>query len=64
MSHIKNDEWLEEKYDEYYEGDIEAKEAIIAELKENGFTEEAEYLEEKALAKVLDEGGDTHSYDD
>lgn len=58
MSQKQNEEWLEDKYDEYYAGDIDIKEAIIAELKENGFKEEAEYLEEKAREKVLNEGSD------
>ncbi len=45
-----NEEWLEKKYDTFYMSEDEEKEAIIAELKDKGFIDEAEILESKMRA--------------
>ncbi len=44
-----NEVWLENKYERFYEGDEEVKQAIIDELRDNGWKEEAQYLEDNKL---------------
>ena len=45
MSHIANVEYVKRMYQNFQESDVSGRKAIVRELKENGFDEEAHYLE-------------------
>lgn len=47
MSNKQNEDYIENKYQEFQEGDTNVREAIIEELKINGFVNEAGNLEQQ-----------------
>jgi hypothetical protein len=61
MSTKQNDEYLENRLEDYAQAeDVNAREAIIEDLKMNGFIKEAETLEEEQKVK---DGLDYHNDD-
>lgn len=63
MSTQQNEEWLEDKYQEFHAGDVNVQEAIITELREEGFIDKADYLEQKIKESDVKYGEDKDNFE-
>jgi len=63
MSLKENEVYLEEQYEKFEEGDADIKEAVIEELKANGFIDEAGELEAEIEEKEAQSKGSEDGMD-